>query len=116
MSRRRGKNSSSSNIVSVRVSDRFSLTVSYYNDGPWFHLKDIRREKSVSLNKSDIAKLFKKKADIVQAARKVVAKEEKKKTRKNKKKPSKVTEPATSDDESMDGASSDSEGHEESDD
>lgn len=77
----------SPNFLSVKISERITVNVSDYNGNIYFHVRDNRKEKSVSLAKRDFSALFKKKAELIEAARKISkGRVEKKKTSVSEKK------------------------------
>lgn len=112
------------NFLSVKITERITVNVSDYNGSIYFHVRDNRKEKSVSLAKRDFGALFKKKSELIEAARKIskgrvekkkMSFSQKKKNSKRESRGSKDT-PAAQAREFSDGElSSDAENHNETD-
>ena len=60
----------SSKYVSVSISERTSVGVSRFHGSVWYHIKNRKKDKSVSLSK-ELKILFSKKDKLMQAALKV---------------------------------------------
>lgn len=59
------------NIVSIKLSDRVCIYASFFNEEVWYHLKDLKKQKSVSITKTDMATLFAKRKELAQAGKQI---------------------------------------------
>ena len=57
--------------VSISISDRTSVDVTKYRGSIWYHIKNKKKDKSVSLTREELRTLFDKKNKLKAAAAKV---------------------------------------------
>lgn len=67
--------------VSVKISDRTTVGVSRFRGKTWYHIKQQKKDKSVSLAKDELKLLFGKKDKLIKASQKVEGKGKKGKKR-----------------------------------
>ena len=63
--------SSAGNIQTVRLSDRYSVAANWFNDTVWLHIRDVRRDKSVSLPAKEFGLLFTRKKELINCVQRV---------------------------------------------
>ena len=63
------KNTDKNKFVTVKLTERISVNVTEFNGMVWFHFKDNRKQKSLSLNKGDMSALFANKKDLIAASK-----------------------------------------------
>ena len=63
--------SNAANIVSIHLSDRTSVYVSSFNEVIYYHIKDTRKNKSVSLTRQDLKLLLAKRSQLLDAGERI---------------------------------------------
>lgn len=61
----------SSKYVTIDISERTSIAVSRFQGTVWYHIKNKKKDKSVSITKEELKTLFGKKDKLIHAASKV---------------------------------------------
>lgn len=56
-------------VITTKLSDRVSVYTSLFQDEVWFHLKDHKKDKSVSITKHDMSNLFSKRKELSESIR-----------------------------------------------
>lgn len=77
-------NKMSNEILTVKVSERLSVNVSEFQGDIWYHMKDMKKSKNISVTSKDMDKLFKHKRDLIEAGKKVQQAVKKRKTKPKK--------------------------------
>jgi hypothetical protein len=71
--------------LSYRISDRLLVNVTDFQNEVWFHIKDTRKSKVISVKESDIRALSSRRKSLLEAGRKISQDREKNKKEKKQK-------------------------------
>lgn len=55
----------------VKISERLTVDVTFFNETCWYHIKDTKKNRSLSISSRDMQHFFKKREELFRAGKKV---------------------------------------------